>query len=256
MLKFCLSTTFALASLLSAIPARAQYMSMFNAANMSAVNIAGTASVNASIGHAAGISGRNTGQTQTSTSSEEVPPSPESDISYQAIRFSEDPSIRAEIIATYVDRVRQVNASDGDRLEALFRSRDLIGEFAHNATAYGLDTSEFGDVVTAFWAVSWGAVHQSGRPSIEQVQGLRKQFRSVLAGSQLVANTTPVERQRMADDMIVKLILIDGAVEEGLRTGNTEQLRVMSRTVQQTTLNDMGVDLAALNLTEKGLALP
>lgn len=45
----------------------------------------------------------------------------------------------------------------------------------------------------------------------------------------------------MADDMIVNLILIDGAVEEGLRTDNAEQLQTTSRTVQQRTLNDMGL---------------
>lgn len=90
---------------------------------------------------------------------------------------------------------------------------------------------------------------------MQQVQGLQTQFRQVLAGSQLSTKTTAAERQQIADDMMMRLILIDGAVEQGLREGNLAQLQSVSEYVQQSSLATMGIDLAALNLTAQGLTL-
>lgn len=253
MLKFCVSATIMAATLLAAVPkAYGQYMSMFNASNMAAVNIAGTVSVNSAIGRSANISSSTS--TDASTSSDWLA-SDNSNQPYQAISYSVDPSVRANVIATYVNRAREIDAAEGEELAQLFRDRDLINETAQNLTAYGLDINDLGDVITAYWAVNWGAVHQSGRPSVAQVQGLREQFRTVLAGSQITAKTSASERQQIADDMLIRLILIDGGVEQGLREGNAEQLQAISEYVQQSSLTTMGIDLAALDLTEAGLTI-
>ncbi|MEO1447525.1 MAG: DUF6683 family protein, partial [Cyanobacteria bacterium J06635_11] len=86
-----------------------------------------------------------------------------------------------------------------------------------------------------------------------QVQGLREQFRTVLAGSQLTAQTTVAQRQKIADDMLIRLILIDGGVEQGLRENNAAQLQAISEYVHQSSLSTMGIDLAVLDLTAEGL---
>ncbi|MEL7511626.1 MAG: DUF6683 family protein [Cyanobacteria bacterium J06554_3] len=236
--------------------AHSQYMSMFNAYGSAAVNIAGTMSVNAAIGRSADIAAdRNTSSSPQPTSdSDWVAPSP-SNAPYSPISYSIDPAIRAEVIASYVERIRQTDTAAGNEIEQLFRDRDLIGETAQNFQAYGLDINDLGDVITAYWAINWGAVNQSGRPSVDQVQGLRSQFRSILAGSPITQTTTAAERQQIADDMLVKLILVDGGVEQSLREGNTAELQNISRLVQQSNLASMGIDLAALDLTAQGLTL-
>ncbi|MEL7522000.1 MAG: DUF6683 family protein [Cyanobacteria bacterium J06553_1] len=248
LLKFCVSATVVAATLVAAVPrAHGQYMSMFNASNMAAVNIAGTISVNSAVGRSAKISSA----TSNAAGSDEV--APRANQPYQAIVYSVDPAVRAEVINTYIDRAREIDAAEGEELAQLFRDRDLIGETAQNLTAYGLDINDLGDVITAYWAVNWGAVHQSGRPSVAQVQGLREQFRTVLAGSQLTATTTVAERQKIADDMLIRLILIDGGVEQGLRENNAAQLQAISEYVHQSSLSTMDIDLAALDLTAEGL---
>lgn len=252
MLKFCVSAAVVASTLLASMPrAYGQYMSMFNASNMAAVNIAGTISVNSAVGRSANIS---SSQSSGSAASDWQAPNAANQ-PYQAIAYSIDPAVRAEVINTYVDRAREIDAAEGEALAQLFRDRDLIGETAQNLTAYGLDINDLGDVITAYWAVNWGAVHQSGRPSVEQVQGLREQFRTALAGSQLTERTSAAELQKMADDMLIRLILIDGGVEQGLREGNAAQLQAISEYVQQSSLTTMGIDLAALNLTANGLSL-
>lgn len=253
MLKFCVSAAVVAAALLTSVPkAYGQYMSMFNASNMAAVNIAGTISVNSAVGRSAKISS-DQGSGANAESDWRAPNV--ANRPYEAISYSVDPAIRAEVIATYISRARELDESEGEALAQLFRDRDLIGETAQNLTAYGLDINDLGDVITAYWAVNWGAVHQSGRPSVEQVQGLRTQFRTALAGSELTERTSVSERQKMADDMLIRLILIDGGVEQGLREGNAEQLQAISEYVQQSSLTTMGIDLAALELTANGLSL-
>ena len=248
LLKFCVSATVVAATRVAAVPrAYGQYMSMFNASNMAAVNIAGTISVNSAVGRSAKISSA----TSNAAGSDEL--APRANQPYQAIAYSVDPAVRAEVINTYIDRAREIDAAEGEELAQLFRDRDLIGETAQNLRAYGLDINDLGDVITAYWAVNWGAVHQSGRPSVAQVQGLREQFRTVLAGSQLTATTTVAERQKIADDMLIRLILIDGGVEQSLRENNAAQLQAISEYVHQSSLSTMGIDLAVLDLTAEGL---
>lgn len=255
MLKFCVSATIMAATLLAAVPkAYGQYMSMFNASNMAAVNIAGTISVNSAVGRSANISSSGSDTTNDSAASDWLSGS-NNNQPYQTIPYSVDPAVRVEVIETYIDRARVIDAAEGEALAQLFRNRDLINETAQNLTAYGLDINDLGDVITAYWAVNWGAVHQSGRPSVAQVQGLREQFRTVLAGSQITEKTSAAERQQIADDMLIRLILIDGGVEQGLREGNTEQLQAISEYVQQSSLTTMGIDLAALDLTSEGLTM-
>lgn len=253
MLKFFASATVVAVTLLGTVPrAYGQYMSMFNSANMAAVNIAGTISVNSAIGRSANIA---SSSSSSSAGDGWLAPTESAPQPYQPIYYNVDPAVRAAVIETYVDRARDIDAAEGEALAQVFRDRDLISETAQNLTAYGLDINDLGDVITAYWAVNWGAVHQSGRPSVAQVQGLRQQFRTALAGSQISARTTPAERQQMADDMLIRLILIDGSVEQGLREGNTAQLQTVSDYVQRSSLTTMGIDLAALDLTAEGLTL-
>ena len=211
-----------------------------------------TASVNSAIGRSANIA---SSSSRSSSGSDWLAPAGSAPQSYQPIYYSVDPAVRAEVIETYLNRAREIDAAEGEALAQAFRDRDLIIETAQNLTAYGLDINDLGDVITAYWAVNWGAVHQSGRPSVAQVQGLRQQFRTVLAGSQINARTTPAERQQMADDMLIRLILIDGGVEQGLREGNAAQLQAISDYVQRSSLTTMGIDLAALDLTAAGLTV-
>jgi hypothetical protein len=242
---------------------------LFNTAMDSSYAYTSTLIINSAIGASADIAADDNYQMQSSDPEPLSYPSGSSDsasdtawiapasrnVPYEAISYTVDPAIRAESIAKYIELARQVNRADGDYLEQLFRDRDLIGEFTQNARAYGLDVSDFGDVMTAYWAVSWGAVNQTGRPSYEQVQGLRTQLREVLAGSQLAERTSPADLQRMADDMMVKLIVVDGGVEESLRTGNVAELQRLSQGVQQDSLSSMGIDLASFDLTNEGLTL-
>lgn len=235
--------------------ADAQYMSMFNASNMAAVNIAGTISVNSAIGRSAKLSKSSRTRARSKPASAQVAVPPKRNVPYSAIRYSLDPTIRENVIASYADRARKINRAEGEEFARLFRDRDLFGETTQNFKAYGLDLNDLGDVITGYWAVSWGAVHQSGRPSVRQVQGLRRQFRSILANNQFAKDLSLADRQKVANDMTVRLILIDGGIEQGLRDGNLKQLQTISRYVQQSSLESMGIDLAALNLTSQGFVL-
>lgn len=243
---FCIA--FLLVSWSIAGGARAQYMSMFNAANMSAVNIAGTVAVNSAIGKSAKIARR---KTAGAGDAGLAPARPNE--AYRPIRYSVDPRVRAAVIKTYVDRAKTLDAGEGAALEALFRERDLIQETAGNFGAYGLDINDLGDVIAAYWAVNWGAVHQSGRPSRAQVKGLQGQIRKTLAGSNLADRTSKAGLQQIADDMLIRLILIDGAVEQGLREGNRAQVQHVGTYVRQSSFAQMGIDLGQLNLTSRGL---
>lgn len=239
--------------------AYAQFMSMFNSAGMMAVNFSNTVGLNAAISHSANI---NTSPSSSPSESEALAPASTSE-PYTPIPYSQDLTIRAEVIDVYVERVRQQDAQSAELLASLFSGslgtdpagRDLIGEFAQNARAYGLDINDLGDVITAYWAVSWGAVNQTGRPSVGQVQGLRTQIQAALAGSSLIDTTSLGDRQRMADDMMVNLLLVDGGIEESLRDGNVAQLQQLSAMVRQNNIDSMGIDLAQLDLTTEGLTL-
>ncbi|MEM9150181.1 MAG: DUF6683 family protein [Cyanobacteria bacterium P01_F01_bin.3] len=257
MLKLFTSVTVVAVTLLSAVPrAYGQYMSMFNSANLSAVNFAQTVGLNAALGNSVEIAAASSQSGgQSSDSSDWLAPTESADTPYQPIYYSVDPAVRAGVVETYMGRARAVDAAEGEALAQVFRDRDLFSETAQNFTVYGLDINDLGDVITAYWAVNWGAVHQSGRPNVAQVQGLRQQFRAALAGSQIHSKTTPAERQQIADDMLMRLILIDGGVEQGLREGNAAQLQSISDYVQRSSLSSMGIDLAALDLTTEGLAL-
>ncbi|MCK0094280.1 hypothetical protein MWU60_01750 [Yoonia sp. F2084L] len=226
-------------------PAHAQYMDMFNSSNMAGTNIAGTAAVNAAIGKSANIASRNT------ETEDWVAPADRAQ-QYTPIRYTVDHSVRVGVVKTYIDRARRIDAAEGAALAQVFATRDMFGETRQTFRAYGLDMDDLGDVVTAFWAVNWGAVHQSGRPSRAQVRGLQTQIHRTLAGSQMSNRNSSAGLQQIADDMLVRMILIDGAVEQGLREGNAAQLQAVGSHVRQSTLLQMGFDLGMLNLTSDG----
>jgi hypothetical protein len=262
MLKIAMSASVVVATLLGAA-SRAQaddvFMSMFNSANQSAVNYIGTVAINSYLlPTGAEDTGSNSpassAASESSESSEWISPSTTNQ-PYEPVLYTVDPTIRAEMIALYVDKAREANEADGEQLAQLFRERDLIAETAQNFRAYGLDINDLGDVFTAYWAVNWGAANQTGRPSIEQVQGLQQQFRSIFASNPAMADASVEERQRIADDMLIRLILVDGAVEQAIRENRLDQLQIISDRVQQSSLATMGVDLAALDLTADGLEL-
>lgn len=241
--KFCISVAAIFFNL--QMPANAQYMSMFNSASMAGVNFAGTVAVNSAIGNSAKIASK-----KTKTEGWLAPA--DRTQKYQPIPYANDKSVRVAVVKTYMDRARKIDAKEGEALEHIFASRDLFGETRGNLRAYGLDMNDLGDVITAYWAVNWGAVTKTGRPSREQVKGLQGQIRKTLAGSEINRRTSASGRQQIADDMLMRLILIDGAVQQGLREGNTKQLDAVSQHVRQSSFVQMGIDLGKLKLTSKG----
>ncbi|MCH9671854.1 MAG: hypothetical protein K0U93_10450 [Gammaproteobacteria bacterium] len=218
--------------------ANAQYMSMFNAANQSAVNFAGTVSVNSAIAKSAKF---NSARASKGSSKGAV----RQDASH--IGYPVDPARRAAVVRRYVERARALNARDGDELQTLFRTRDLFAEFAQNARAYKLDTSDLGDVMTAYWAVAWGAAHKVGRPSVKQVQAISGYIRRAPTFGKLKALRGP-ERQRLADDMMIKLILVDGAAQFAIRNRQTASLKELAAAVRRRFQQSYGVDLLRVRL--------
>jgi hypothetical protein len=136
------------------------------------------------------------------------------------------------------------------QLAQAFSQTDWMGEYAKAMQPYGLRADDLADAITAYWMVSWGVVQgdQDYIPSRTQVQAVRAQVVQALPA---LAAATPAQRQEFAETLILQALFYDALGRAAMQQADPSMSQMVRQLVRQTA-GMMGVDLAAVRLTDQG----
>ena len=164
--------------------------------------------------------------------------------------YRSDPERTGENLARLLEEIRAQNPGAASRLERLFSSVDVIDKVGESMRAVGLDPTNVADAYALWWAQAWSNANRVRAPEAPATwQAIRRQARAVFAGSAGFAATGDAERQRFAETLIVKSILLASAFEGA--AGDEELLDEVAASAERGAA-DMNVELDTMVLTEEG----
>jgi len=121
--------------------------------------------------------------------------------------------------------------------------------FRRVVSPYGLSADNFADVMTAYVVIMWMAANrQVDLPQVAQVQGVRRQMQSALAGKLSDA----AKRQLVAETMMYQTCVAVAAREEAQAKGNVQILDQLSNALDRSGGNG-AQQLRQMALTNQGL---
>jgi len=150
-----------------------------------------------------------------------------------------------------VDRIRANNPAGAKQFDVASRQHDMVKLFADDASRNGIDANDVADVAALYWITAWSVVHRHA-PTAEEIAAVRSQVKGALAQAAELASASDEEKQRMADDMIFQLMLLQAAFEQARASHNDAALDMLATTTYRTALANK-VDLRAMDLGTAGL---
>src|SRR6185369_2072242 len=118
-----------------------------------------------------------------------------------------------------VDRIRANNPAGAKQFDVASRQHDMVKLFADDASRNGIDANDVADVAALYWITAWSVVHRHA-PTAEEIAAVRSQVKGALAQAAELASASDEEKQRMADDMIFQLMLLQAAFEQARASHN------------------------------------
>ena len=167
-----------------------------------------------------------------------------------ATTYRPDPAIRRQVESQILQVVSRHNAEAGQQLSAAMAQHDFVAQFDRAMGRFGLRSGNAVDAMTAYILASWGAANNyQGTPTRTQVQAVKDQIGRRFNSAGL--NTAP-KRQEFAETLIYRTILMDMAMEETQKSGDTATARRLGDQAQRQLLS-AGFNLRQLTLTDRGL---
>ncbi len=222
--------------------ARADFgMSMFNAANNAAINIAGTTAVNAAIDRAA----KNATNSQANNQNLTVASTTDT------LRYKPSPEISAQLKERFWNTIKQNHPQSAAEIDASLKHQDVIGTFKTDMAPYGLRADDVGDTFTAYWITMWMIANSAPIPNQEQVQAARNQVGDVMINNNLIAMEDDTQKQTVAETLIYETMLALGMRHQAIESGNPAQITELADAAYSNMLKQ-DIDLRALKLTSLG----
>lgn len=168
--------------------------------------------------------------------------------------FAPAPEVSERVIEDMVATLESSLAPgvEVDELRAHLDSGDLQGLFSLALGFYGYSDRNLADVITAFLAIAWAAVHDS--LSVDERQGydaIRATTVAALTCDPDIIALTDAELQELAETLILGLTLVVAPHVSAFMDGEErpEQLSADTRTM---VVDALGIDLAEFSLTPQG----
>jgi hypothetical protein len=237
-------TAFVAAALLAAAPAAAQDMGW----NMIIPSVAGTDALGLYFREQA--QRRSPQPRRTPSSPEPEPDAAPAPADEARLRYTPSRSRRQTNQARFVAKTRAVDTGNAEDLQRLFAQGDLFEKLGVAMAPLGLRIDNVADAYAAWLITAWYASQgRNDTPSRRMTQAVRAQMVRALSATGTIAAASDAAKQELAESLLVQMIFVDVAVEQN--KGKPDQLRAIAAAVAQGARR-MGVDLAALKLTEDG----
>jgi hypothetical protein len=169
-------------------------------------------------------------------------------------QFKRDPVRAKQNLAKFIDALATRDPAGAAKMRTELATVDLF-TLAHNALGtMGLDSENIIDVMTAVWISSWQAsVGQFEKPDRAMVSAVNAQLHRAsakVAGISAMSNT---EMQDAADDLLLRVIFFEAAVEQWKTQGANGQTSIKS-TARGMAQASLGIDITEYTLDARGIS--
>jgi hypothetical protein len=170
--------------------------------------------------------------------------------SSETLRFTPDASLRRATAERFIAALRGTDPQAAAQIAQLQKGGGIFETMERALAPFGLRADDLGDAYTMWWIAAWSAFAGDTRDTTPaQAQAVAAQARRALIATPEIAKLTVTQKQQMADELLLQGLLLEGALQAikadpSLKPKFSAAAAAMGRT--------MGVDLAAMTLTERG----
>jgi hypothetical protein len=167
-----------------------------------------------------------------------------------ALRYVPSKDRRAANLKGFADRIARVDPAGAKQLQGLFAAGDVIERMGALMAPHGFRVDDLADVYALWWITSWQAMRgRNDDPAPAVNAAVRAQTHRALAATPALVGADDATRQQLAESLLLHAMLIDAAVDQA--KGNPQRMQVVAKTAAEGA-RAIGLDLAAMNLTERG----
>lgn len=171
----------------------------------------------------------------------------------RSMSFRPSSALRQQIVADFFAQLEANDPATGPTIRALFQQVDVFVEVDRAVGKYGLNTSNLADSTAIMLdTLRDAALGKISEPTPAQAIGLRNQLAHLLALNPEQLPRTDAERQRLSDNMILSASVIAFALDTAISTGDPATLKQFTDSMSALLVQELGVDLRSLRLTDKG----
>lgn len=182
---------------------------------------------------------------------ETAPPKP---AALADLRVGRDPAVSAAVKAAFRNQLVRSNPARRAAIDQALARDWLVGYRDEIASPNGLDSANLADAVTGYAIAAWAIANKQTTISPRAITAVRDTMRQSMRASPQTARLTAAARQKMAEELIHQTVLIMANRTEIARTRNGTLAESAARHYRSAALSGMGVDLAKLQLTDRGFA--
>jgi hypothetical protein len=168
-----------------------------------------------------------------------------------ALTYTADPQLSEKIRLAMIDAASGPNPTLRPKLEEAFADGAALKEFERLVSAHGYSSRNVADSMAALLWNS-GEIVFGSKPSDAQIRGVDQQVRGVFLNTPGLRAMTNADRQLMAERSAYLVMLSSAAAVEALRSGDQAQLAQLRQSVVAMVLQQAGVDMSRLRLTDNG----
>lgn len=169
-----------------------------------------------------------------------------------ALAMGTDRRISQQVKQHFRDGLVRANPGETRAIDEALAKDWLAGYRSDIARPNGLDARNFADVYVGYIIANWAIVHQRDTISPKSIAAVQQTVRQQLRNEGALAAMGADERQRAGESMVYQTTLIMANREALAKAGRTARRQEAAEHYRRLFLQDSGVDLARLALTDQG----
>lgn len=169
------------------------------------------------------------------------------------LNFAADHAVTKRAQQHYLKYLANTDPDVAQKFETALRTHDVPVIFRRNSAAYGLDSHNVADVMSAYWVTLWAIANRHPIDDISKrtIQAVQRNVRAELAGNSYVRDMDPTTRQSVTELMMYDTILADASYDTAQEHKRSGMTSLLSNSVHDRVLKQ-GIDLRSMKLTDSG----
>jgi hypothetical protein len=171
-----------------------------------------------------------------------------------ATTYRAGPAGSARAKADYIAWARTISPREADQLARQLEPMDVPGVWSARIADPSYRAGDLVDAITAYIVVNWIMANRQAEAPDEAQAGTRRQVRAALAESGAIAGLTDMDRQVLAETLMINLIVQHSGYSNAWLARDKPLMNAISDAAQGRFKTEFGLDLRGLALTPDGLA--
>jgi hypothetical protein len=166
--------------------------------------------------------------------------------------YRASPAVSVRVRGQFADWMgRQVGAESGRKIAQAMAQTDPVRNWAQVVADDGLRPGDVADALAGYWILNWGMA--TGRDADRaQILAVREQVRPIISANPAYARLNEAQRQEISEVFMLNFLIQHAAYTDALGRGDQATARRLGDAAVARFRNEMGLDLRALKLTDRG----